>query len=163
MPDEGELERKVIQSMQEGYSEDQIMRAMSNLGFEESRIKKVISEAEQDLNGANNANNSLKDNSGSSTASAGDQAEPDFPSEVSQQDGKQQPERPTQGNQSSQDIESGGKSPIIAALLGFVGFIGYLYVGRKKLALLNFVTMNYLSLGFIIAPIHCYLIADEKH
>jgi hypothetical protein len=37
----------------------------------------------------------------------------------------------------------------------------YYYVGRTKLAVLNFVTLNYLALGFLIVPIHTCMIVNN--
>ena len=48
----------------------------------------------------------------------------------------------------------------------FVSPLGYYYVGRKRLALVNLLTLNYLALGFIAVPIHTYLItldAKQSH
>lgn len=36
--------------------------------------------------------------------------------------------------------------------------LGYWMVGRKMLALVNFLTLNFALLGFVIVPIHTYLI-----
>lgn len=159
MAEEGELEQKVVQSMKEGYSEEQIVQAMSNLGFEENRIRNVIAEAEQDLETSNPGNNSPGQENNSDNNSGQDPTSRD---PVQQQPQQNQQERSPQQEMSQTEENSDSKSPALAAALGIFGFIGYLYVGRKKLALLNFVTMNYFSLGFIIAPIHCYLIANKE-
>jgi len=37
----------------------------------------------------------------------------------------------------------------------------YYCVGRTKLAVLNLVTLNYLALGFLIVPIHTYMIVNN--
>jgi hypothetical protein len=43
----------------------------------------------------------------------------------------------------------------------FLSPAGYYYIGRKKLALVNLVTLNYLALGFLVVPIHTYLITRD--
>ncbi|ERH11153.1 MAG: hypothetical protein J07HX64_02934 [halophilic archaeon J07HX64] len=48
----------------------------------------------------------------------------------------------------------------------FVSPLGYYYIGKKKLALINLVTLNYIGLGFIAVPIHTYMImqdAEQTH
>lgn len=51
-------------------------------------------------------------------------------------------------------IASKDKTTII--LLGiFITPLGYWMIGKKGLALVNFITLNYFLLGWIIVPIHC--------
>lgn len=51
--------------------------------------------------------------------------------------------------------KSATKSPILGALLGFFAPpFGYVYVGKWGWALLNFITLNYLFLGFVLVPLH---------
>lgn len=49
-------------------------------------------------------------------------------------------------------------------LLGvFISPLGYYWIGKNGLAILNFVTLNYLLLGIIIVPLHCRkLIKDAR-
>jgi len=54
------------------------------------------------------------------------------------------------------------KSPGVAVALGILLTpASYWYVGRTGLALVNFLTLNYLLLGFIIVPIHSYKIIND--
>jgi hypothetical protein len=54
------------------------------------------------------------------------------------------------------------KSKIVAIVLGLLlSPASYYYVGRTKLAIINLVTLNYLALGFLIVPIHSYLIVTN--
>ena len=54
--------------------------------------------------------------------------------------------------------KAAGKSPLIAALLGFVlPPAGYLYTEQYRFLLLNLLTVNYLMFGNFIVPIHCYI------
>lgn len=47
------------------------------------------------------------------------------------------------------------KSMLIAGLLGFfLSPLGYWYIGRTTLAIITFVTLNYVFTGFIVVPIH---------
>jgi hypothetical protein len=51
------------------------------------------------------------------------------------------------------------RSTAVTLLLSvFVSPLGYYYVGRRKLALVNLLTLNYLALGFVAVPIHTYLL-----
>jgi hypothetical protein len=51
------------------------------------------------------------------------------------------------------------RSTAVTLLLSvFISPLGYYYVGRRKLALVNLLTLNYLALGFVAVPIHTYLI-----
>lgn len=46
------------------------------------------------------------------------------------------------------------KSPILAVFLGlFVPPIAYVYIGKYRLAALNFISMNYFMLGIVIVPL----------
>lgn len=46
------------------------------------------------------------------------------------------------------------KSPIVAVFLGlFVPPMAYVYIGKYRLAALNFITMNYFMLGIVIVPL----------
>ena len=56
------------------------------------------------------------------------------------------------------------KSTPVAILLAFVlSPAAYYYVGRTKLAVINFLTLNYLLLGIVIVPLHVYkIISDAK-
>jgi len=54
------------------------------------------------------------------------------------------------------------RSMAVTLLLSiFISPVGYYYIGRKKLALVNLVTLNYLALGFLVVPIHTYLITRD--
>jgi hypothetical protein len=54
------------------------------------------------------------------------------------------------------------KSPGVAiALALLLTPASYWYVGRTGLAVVNFLTFNYLLLGFIIVPIHSYKIINN--
>lgn len=54
------------------------------------------------------------------------------------------------------------KSPGVAVALGLLLTpASYWYVDRTGLALINFLTFNYLLLGFIIVPIHSYMIIEN--
>jgi hypothetical protein len=54
------------------------------------------------------------------------------------------------------------KSKVVAIVLGLLlSPASYYYVGRTKLAVINLVTLNYLTLGFLVVPIHSYLIVDN--
>ena len=54
------------------------------------------------------------------------------------------------------------KSPATAVALGLLLTpASYWYVGRTGLALVNFLTLNYLLLGFIVVPIHTYKIIQN--
>lgn len=54
------------------------------------------------------------------------------------------------------------KSPGVAVALGLLLTpASYWYVGRTGLALVNFLTFNYLLLGFILVPIHTYKIIND--
>lgn len=56
------------------------------------------------------------------------------------------------------------KSTPVAILLALVlSPLAYYYVGRTKLAVINFITLNYLLLGIVIVPLHVYkIISDAK-
>lgn len=46
------------------------------------------------------------------------------------------------------------RSPYVAVFLGlFVPPIAYVYIGKYRLAALNFITMNYFMLGLVIVPL----------
>lgn len=54
------------------------------------------------------------------------------------------------------------KSTPVAILLALVlSPVAYYYVGRTKLAVINFLTLNYLLLGLVIVPIHVYMILSD--
>jgi len=54
------------------------------------------------------------------------------------------------------------KSTGVAIALGiFVTPFAYVYVGKNMLALLNFLTLNYFLLGFVIVPIHTWKIIND--
>jgi len=54
------------------------------------------------------------------------------------------------------------KSTGVAIALGIlVSPAGYAYLGKWGLAALNFFTLNYLLLGIVIVPIHCYKIMND--
>lgn len=54
------------------------------------------------------------------------------------------------------------KSRGIAALLGFfLSPAGYIYLGNWKLAAINFLTFNYLLTGFIVVPIHTWVMIGD--
>lgn len=54
------------------------------------------------------------------------------------------------------------KSPGVAVALGLLLTpASYWYVGRSGLALVNFLTFNYLLFGFIAVPIHSYKIIND--
>lgn len=54
------------------------------------------------------------------------------------------------------------KSPGTAIALGvLISPLGYVYVGKNWLAVLNFITFNYLLLGIIIVPAHSYVIINN--
>lgn len=54
------------------------------------------------------------------------------------------------------------KSPGVAVALGLLLTpASYWYVGKTGLALVNFLTFNYLLLGFIIVPVHSYKIIED--
>lgn len=54
------------------------------------------------------------------------------------------------------------KSPVTAVILALLLTpTSYWYVGRTGLALVNLLTFNYLLLGFIIVPIHSYMIIQN--
>ncbi|SFS54267.1 hypothetical protein [Halostagnicola kamekurae] len=51
------------------------------------------------------------------------------------------------------------KSLPVAIVLGIIlSPVAYYYVGRTKLAVINFFTLNYLMLGLLLVPIHVYKI-----
>jgi hypothetical protein len=56
------------------------------------------------------------------------------------------------------------KSTAVAILLAlFVSPLAYYYVGRTKLAVINFLTLNYLLLGIVVVPVHTYkILADAR-
>lgn len=55
------------------------------------------------------------------------------------------------------------KDTTMAILLGiFISPLGYGYVGKWWWALLNFVTLNYALLGFIIVPIHVWKMMKDS-
>lgn len=54
------------------------------------------------------------------------------------------------------------KSKAAAILLGFfISPLGYVYVGKWGWAAINFITLNYLLLGFFIVPIHTWHMIDQ--
>jgi len=54
------------------------------------------------------------------------------------------------------------KSKAVAILLAlFLSPVAYYYVGRTKLAVVNFLTLNYLLLGIVVVPIHVYKIVSD--
>jgi len=54
------------------------------------------------------------------------------------------------------------KSGASAILLGFlISPLGYVYIGKWSLAIINFLTLNYLFMGPIIVPIHTYSIISD--
>lgn len=54
------------------------------------------------------------------------------------------------------------KSGASAILLGIlISPLGYVYVGKWSLAIINFITFNYLLMGPIIVPIHAYSIITD--
>ena len=38
----------------------------------------------------------------------------------------------------------------------------YFYLGRTKLGVINLLTLNYLALGFVIVPVHTYMIVSNN-
>lgn len=64
--------------------------------------------------------------------------------------------------QTSTDAQLSEKSTAVTILLGvFLSPLAYYYVGQTKLAVINFLTLNYLGLGFIAVPIHAYKILND--
>lgn len=54
------------------------------------------------------------------------------------------------------------KSMAVTLLLSlFLSPLAYYYVGRKKLAVINLLTINYLLLGIVVVPIHTYKIMND--
>ena len=54
------------------------------------------------------------------------------------------------------------KSKAVAVVLGLgLWPVAYYYVGRKKLAAINLLTLNYLMLGVFIVPVHVYKIVSD--
>lgn len=54
------------------------------------------------------------------------------------------------------------KSTGVAITLGILlSPLGYIYLGKWGLGAINFLTLNYLLLGPIIVPIHCYKIMND--
>lgn len=48
---------------------------------------------------------------------------------------------------------------LVAVLLGAtLSPLAYVYVGRRKTAILNLLTLNWFLLGEVLTPIHTYLI-----
>lgn len=65
----------------------------------------------------------------------------------------EQPDIPEQQRHELQNVAE--KSTTTAVLLGiFISPLGYWYANENMLALINFLTLNYLLLGIIIVPIH---------
>jgi len=55
-----------------------------------------------------------------------------------------------------------GKDKATVAIVGFLlSPVAYWMIGKKGLALLNFFTLNYLLLGIIVVPIHCWKIISD--
>ncbi|WP_340102170.1 hypothetical protein [Salinibaculum salinum] len=52
-------------------------------------------------------------------------------------------------------------TPVALLLAVFISPVAYYYVGRTKLAIVNFLTLNYLLLGIVIVPIHVYKIISD--
>lgn len=50
---------------------------------------------------------------------------------------------------------------LIAILFGILGPAGYAYIKRWDLLVLNVFTFNYFMLGFILVPIHIYMLFDD--
>lgn len=48
---------------------------------------------------------------------------------------------------------------VLVALL--ITPLAYWMIGKKMLALINFLTLNYFFFGFIIVPIHCYVMINN--
>jgi len=72
------------------------------------------------------------------------------------------------GNQSISDMRKhelekiASKDKTVVLLLGFfLSPIGYVMIGKLGYAALNFFTLNYLLLGPILVPIHCYKIMED--
>jgi hypothetical protein len=64
--------------------------------------------------------------------------------------------------QTSTDAQLSEKSTAVTILLGvFLSPLAYYYVGRTKLAVINFLTLNSLGLGFMAVPIHAYKILND--
>lgn len=57
-----------------------------------------------------------------------------------------------------------GKDKTTAVILSLlITPLGYVYVGKWGLAIINFITLNYLLLGFIIVPINtCSMISNAR-
>lgn len=69
---------------------------------------------------------------------------------------------PPPDGQTSTGNQLADKSTAVALLLSiFLSPLGYYYVGRTKLAIVNFLTLNFLLLGIIIVPIHTYKIMSS--
>jgi hypothetical protein len=49
----------------------------------------------------------------------------------------------------------------IAIVLGILGPAGYAYIKRWDLLVLNVFTFNYFMLGFILVPIHIFMLFDD--
>lgn len=56
------------------------------------------------------------------------------------------------------------KDKTTIAVIGFlISPVAYWMVGKKALAVVNFLTLNYFLLGVIVVPIHCYsMISDAE-
>jgi len=53
--------------------------------------------------------------------------------------------------------------PVALLLAVFLSPLAYHYIGKRKLAVVNFFTLNYLLLGIIVVPIHVVkLITDAR-
>lgn len=61
--------------------------------------------------------------------------------------------------QKQYDLEqTAERSKFLAVLLGLLlPPCGYIYAGSWRWTAINVLTLNYMLLGFIIVPIHCYL------
>jgi hypothetical protein len=53
--------------------------------------------------------------------------------------------------------------PVSLLLAVFLSPLAYHYIGKRKLAVVNFFTLNYLLLGIVVVPIHVVkLITDAR-
>lgn len=51
---------------------------------------------------------------------------------------------------------------ILAFVCGFVPGAGYALLGRWRLAAANILTLHWFAVGFLLAPVHCAVLANRR-
>ncbi|MFB6100273.1 MAG: hypothetical protein ABEK16_03275 [Candidatus Nanohalobium sp.] len=130
---ESDVEERILESLRDGYSPEEIVEAMRQDGFSDEEIKREVSNAQRKIEEVNKPE--TEDGEGPVSKITG------------------------LFSTDAEDLSPEDYSFPAVMLLSFVfPPMAYHFLKRDRLAVVNLVTLNYFLLGFIAAPIHCYTI-----